>query len=48
MEIKGYIIKPIKNKKNIINPQDCVGCVSRSEQSKKNCGSCGNWLLKQK
>lgn len=42
------IIKPIKNKKEIINPASCVGCTYRSVQSKKECKSCGNWNLDYK
>lgn len=35
--------KPIKPRKEVFKPSDCVGCISRPKQSVKECGSCGNW-----
>lgn len=42
------IIKKVRNKKEIINPTDCIGCTYRSVQSKTVCKSCGNWNLDYK
>jgi hypothetical protein len=40
--MKGIIIKPIKDKKQVISSKDCIGCIYRPA-NKKNCNSCGNW-----
>lgn len=40
--MKDIIIKPIKDKKQVIDSKDCIGCIYRPA-SKKKCISCGNW-----